>query len=308
MEKEDHGLSSFIISLNDGVYELLSTNAHHCSGMTLTLTALNKACMNEWKSLFNVGLSFYMGNQRKMSLKIKKKMDSKGKSIGLNENKKKRNEDGPWLDGHLPKEEITGHGGHFEFYRASMSINETMAVQASLNQKGKFRAKLENEMITVAWRRENPIFMDINDFTKINVTRYYSVRNDKKKVLKVLKKKRWSYVIPRLNLLSDIIDDSDRREREITEKFKDRSSEVVDWPSIYDITEYFLIFEHVSTIIDFLEVKKNENECTVDTKHSLHQQQLKNSQAFNINLVRINIEGRTALTGINTNSVKNDLL
>jgi hypothetical protein len=37
-------------------------------------------------------------------------MDSKGKSIGLNENKKKRNEDGPWLDGHLPKEEITGHG------------------------------------------------------------------------------------------------------------------------------------------------------------------------------------------------------
>jgi hypothetical protein len=30
--------------------------------------------------------------------------------------------------------------------------------------------------------------MDINDFTKINVTRYYSVRNDKKKVLKVLKK------------------------------------------------------------------------------------------------------------------------
>jgi hypothetical protein len=93
-------------------------------------------------------------------------MDSKGKSIGLNENKKKRNEDGPWLDGHLPKEEITGHGkkkkgwvesssgGHFEFYRASMSINETMAVQASLNQKGKFRAKLENEMITVACKKK----------------------------------------------------------------------------------------------------------------------------------------------------------
>ena len=39
-------------------------------------------------------------------------MDSKGKSIGLNERKKKnkKNEDGPWLDGHLPKEEITGHG------------------------------------------------------------------------------------------------------------------------------------------------------------------------------------------------------
>ena len=45
------------------------------------------------------------------------------------------------MDGYLPKEEITGHGkkkkgwvesssgGHFEFYRASMSINETMAVQ-----------------------------------------------------------------------------------------------------------------------------------------------------------------------------------
>jgi len=24
--------------------------------------------------------------------------------------KNKKNEDGPWLDGHLPKEEITGHG------------------------------------------------------------------------------------------------------------------------------------------------------------------------------------------------------
>ena len=45
------------------------------------------------------------------------------------------------MDGHLPKEEITGHGkkkkgwvesssgGHFEFYRASMSINGTMAVK-----------------------------------------------------------------------------------------------------------------------------------------------------------------------------------
>ena len=41
---------------------------------------------------------------------------------------------------------------------------------------------------------------------------------------------------------------------------------------------------------------KKKRKYEQDTKHSLHQQQFKNSQAFNINLVRINMEGRTALS------------
>ncbi|KAL6589072.1 hypothetical protein U3516DRAFT_790641 [Neocallimastix sp. 'constans'] len=269
------GTDSKAISLNDDRrYELLSTNTHHCSGIGNDFTALNKACMNE-----------HGQPEKKWEI-----------------NRNKKNEDGPWLDGHLPKEEITGHGGHFEFYRASMSINGTMAVKLwqfkyRKTKKGKFRAKLENEMIT------NPIFMDINDFTKINVTQ---------------KDGPTSYRALNLFLYTDFPEDliliKIMKEREITEKFKDRSNQkdelkkkkTIFCPSSEDEKKSF---KFQRTIIDFLE----------DTKHSLHQQQLKNSQAFNINLVRINMEGRTALIengadikyfliGINTNSVKNDLL